>query len=186
LSCHGSMFGRRKMTSRESRSPALLILVVVALATVAFIIVNSLQSSEGSWSESNVVAALFEPVLRCIYAVVGKAMSWMGLPALSYGVFVRKLAHFCEYFLLGVECATLTAVLVGRAISPYVWTDLFIVLAVGVIDEFVQFTSGRTSLITDVMLDFSGAALGIAVALAVAAIVFRRRRRGKHSRAARR
>lgn len=155
-------------------------LVVVALATVAFIIANSLQSSAGSWSMSNVVAALFEPILQRVYSLVTALTTGMGLPVITYGVFVRKLAHFCEYFLLGAECAALTASLAGRAISPYVWADLFIVLAVGVADEFVQSVVGRTSLISDVLLDFFGAALGIAVALAVAAAILHRKRKGQH------
>ena len=174
------------MANRESRTPAMVILIVVALATIAFIITNSLQTSEGSWSVSNTVAALFEPVLQQIYAAVGSVMSWMGLPVLSFGVFVRKFAHFCEYFLLGVECAALTAAFTGRAASPYVWADLFIVLAVAVVDEFVQSVVGRTSLITDVLLDFSGAAIGIAVTLIIASFIFRRKRRGKHMRTAHR
>ena len=66
------------------------------------------------------------------------------------------------------------------------WADLFIVLAVAVVDEFVQSVVGRTSLITDVLLDFSGAAIGIAVTLIIASFIFRRKRRGKHMRTAHR
>ena len=161
----------------------LVVLVVVAVATVVFIIANSLQSSDGSWSVSNAVAALFKPVLERIYGVTRPIMSWLGLPAITYGVFVRKLAHFCEYFVLGVECAAITAAIVGRAVSPYVWMDLFIVLAVGVIDEFVQAVVGRSSLISDVLLDFSGAAAGIAITLLIASAITRRKRTDCHAKA---
>lgn len=173
------------MANRKPTSFMLVVLIAVAVATVIFIIANSLQSSAGSWSVSNAVAALLEPVLRRVYGAVGSVMSWMGLPAITYGVFVRKLAHFCEYFVLGVECTALTAAVVGRAVSPYVWMDLFIVLAVGVVDEFVQAVVGRSSLISDVLLDFSGAAAGIAITLLIASIVIRHKRAGRHAKTTR-
>ena len=159
--------------NKSEKKPVAAVLGVVAAVTILFILVHSLQTVESSWGESNVIAALFEPVLRRAYGFALRVSTWMGHPiALAYGSFVRKLAHFFEYFALGVECAAVTVYLAGKAVTPYIWADLFVVLMVAVIDEFVQSFVGRTSLVADVLLDFSGAVAGIVLALLVAAAIF--------------
>lgn len=163
------------MKPTSNRLPIALLCVLVA-ATVALIVAHSLQASSGSWAESNSVAALLEPVLRGLYDSVGGFLARAGgFAKLTYEAFVRKCAHFAEYAVLGAECAAITVLLTRRVISPYLWADLFIVLAVAVIDEYVQAFVGRTSLAVDVVIDFSGALAGIAVVLAVTAVALRRR-----------
>lgn len=160
----------------STRKIAFFVLAIVACATVAFIVAHGMQASAGSWEESNAVAALLEPVLRRFFNLANKIAAWSGHSmALSYGEFVRKIAHFVEYSLLGAECAGLTVILTRRIISPYLWADLFAVLMLAVLDEFLQSFAGRTSQVTDVMLDFFGALCGIAVVLIVLAIVDRAR-----------
>ena len=53
---------------------------------------------------------------------------------------------------------------------------LLCVLAVAVLDEFLQGFVGRTSLVSDIVLDFSGALCGIAAMLAVVALLGHARR----------
>lgn len=155
----------------------LCVLAVVAFATVAFIVAHGMQASAGSWQESNAVAALLEPVLRRLFGLAGRVAAWTGhAMSLTYEQFVRKAAHFAEYSLLGAEVAGLTAVFARRVASPYLWADLFIVLMVAVLDEFLQGFVGRTSLVSDIVLDFSGALCGIAVVLVVMALLGRARR----------
>ncbi len=142
--------------------------------TAVFIFSNSLQGSEDSWDASNAVASLLDPILHRLYALSNKLFAITGHNnPYEYGAFVRKLAHFAEYCLLGIECTIATALLSKRALSPYIWADLFAVLMVAVIDEFVQTFVGRTSLVSDVLIDFSGSFVGILIALVVAGIVFR-------------
>jgi VanZ family protein len=158
------------VANRKTGTSALIVLVVVVLATIVFIIANSLQSSAGSWNVSNAVAALFEPVLRKIHAVVSKVAPFMGFPVLSFEVFVRKLAHVAEYCLLGAECAGITVLLSGRVLSSHLWACLFVPLAVAVSDEYVQLLSGRTSQVSDVLIDFFSALAGIAIVLLIAVL----------------
>lgn len=69
---------------------------------------------------------------------------------------IRKLAHFIEFAILGwLLCKTYGEFGVARHTgNGYI---LFIGLLVAVIDEYIQlFSYGRTSQITDVLLDFSG------------------------------
>ena len=153
----------------------LIVMALVVVVTAGFIFSNSMQSTEGSWGTSNIVAALFEPVLRRAHSAFTRLIVLAGHPVvLEYGVFVRKMAHFTEYFALGVECTCVISVLTKRALSPYLWADLFVVLAVAVVDEFVQSFVGRTSQVADVLLDFSGACAGIVLTLVVASLVLRR------------
>jgi VanZ family protein len=75
--------------------------------------------------------------------------------------YVRKLAHFSEYFLLAVSIAV--------PLYVYGVRGLWLVLVAGVIcvsfassDEFHQlFVSGRGASVRDVLIDSSGALVGI-------------------------
>ncbi|MDD4080839.1 MAG: VanZ family protein [Eubacteriales bacterium] len=77
---------------------------------------------------------------------------------------LRKLAHFTEYLLLGV--------LMGLAIKQLGWRKrlalaaLALALPVAVIDETIQFFSGRGPSIVDVWIDMAGAAAGLMVSWA--------------------
>ena len=163
------------MKSFSDKAPV-VILSALAAVTIAFIVAHSLQASAGSWAESNAVAAAFEPALRGLYDCAGGFLAWAGgFKDLTYEAFVRKCAHFAEYAVLGAECAAITVLLSRRVASPYLWACLFAVLAIAVADEYVQAFAGRTSLAVDVVIDFSGGLVGVAVALVVAAVVSSRR-----------
>ena len=160
-----------------SSSKALIILLaVLVVATIAFIFAHSLQASAGSWADSNAAAVLFEPVLRGLYDSVGGFLTKLsGYPKLTYEAFVRKCAHFTEYAVLGVGCTAVVVCLSRKVISPYLWADLFALLAIAVFDEYIQAFFGRTSRAADVVIDFSGALVGVVGTLIVAAIVLKRR-----------
>lgn len=69
---------------------------------------------------------------------------------------IRKLAHFCEFALLGLLlCQSF------KAFSMKNWTAtgyiFFLGLLAAVVDEYIQsFSPGRGSMVKDVLLDFSG------------------------------
>ena len=83
---------------------------------------------------------------------------------LSY--FVRKAAHFTEYFMLAV-----LLLLMFRTFNVSLWNrgiySLFVVLLCAVLDEYFQSFVFRTSSVNDVMLDFCGGLLGVGVLLGV-------------------
>lgn len=69
---------------------------------------------------------------------------------------IRKLAHFCEFALLGLLlCYSFSAVGVSnRTATGYI---LFLALFAAVLDEYIQsFSPGRACRVSDVLLDFSG------------------------------
>ena len=72
---------------------------------------------------------------------------------------IRKMAHFCEFAVLGV-LSSLTLLLFR--FHHFVPWALLAVFAVGGIDELLQcFSQGRGPAFTDVLLDTAGGATGI-------------------------
>ena len=131
---------------RNSFFHALLLLLIGA--TLAFIWSRSLKSIPASRAESEAVGAFLKPFLELF---VGKGNVTDHL--------VRKLAHFCEYGLLGVEVTAWFVLRDGRGRRT-----LFIAALgffTGFIDETIQFFSGRGNQFSDVMLDLSGFVCGM-------------------------
>lgn len=76
--------------------------------------------------------------------------------------FIRKLAHLLEYMVLGILVLRLLAVLCRIQIPFLLLISLVICSLYAALDELHQhYTGGRTPMAVDVLLDTSGAALGI-------------------------
>jgi VanZ family protein len=133
-------------------------LILTAGAT-AFVIYNGLQGAEDSLSASDSVIDFIRPVLEWMESLVGKA---------NWDFWVRKAAHFTEYAVLSV-CANALAEQVKTSVGrPFIAHAVLYGLLIAVTDEFLQGFVGRTSAVTDVLIDFSGCLFG---ALLVACFV---------------
>lgn len=82
---------------------------------------------------------------------------------------LRKIAHICEYALLGFELFALMLVNRGMSLSTVIYS-LSAGLAAADIDETVQIFTGRTSSLIDVWIDIGGVILGVIACTAAAAI----------------
>ena len=85
--------------------------------------------------------------------------------------FVRKLAHFSEFALLGalITCAALCHM---WSLSARVTVSVLCSGLCAVMDEFHQlFVSGRSGQLKDVAIDFSGAVLGIICILTLRGLI---------------
>lgn len=124
------------------------ILIVLLILTLAFIWGHSLMPVEVSQQESWWVTDLLTPFLE---------------PVLGEGNvtdhFVRKLAHFSEYTVLGLELGLLLAA--GWKGRLHAGVLGFIC---AFLDESIQMLSGRGDQIIDVWLDLSGAVFGVLLA----------------------
>lgn len=78
---------------------------------------------------------------------------------------VRKLGHLAEYMLLGFWLMLCLRVYTKRILAFVAWPLLgSLLIAVG--DEFLQgFIAGRSSQVSDVLIDFAGICAGVAAAL---------------------
>lgn len=74
--------------------------------------------------------------------------------------FIRKAGHFIEYGVLG---AILYVLLYrkGKKIFDYLPSILFFGLFIAVMDEYIQSYFNRTSLVSDILIDFSGIVISL-------------------------
>ena len=134
---------------------ASFIIIVLIIATIAFIWSNSLQSVPESQAESLGFLNKVKPFLEIF---VGHCNVTDHL--------VRKLAHFTEFGIFGCGLALLL-IFRGRTRLQSVVNCAFGGLIVALIDETIQIFTGRGSQVQDVWLDFSGIATGVVFVLIV-------------------
>ncbi len=77
--------------------------------------------------------------------------------------YIRKSAHFTEFFILGVVITFMHLIIK----KTQIFTVLFILLSIAVIDEFIQALTGRTASVKDIILDFCGAITGLTTAFII-------------------
>jgi len=126
-----------------------ILLVLLILFTLAFIWGNSLLDRGQSQQLSNGLLDYLRPVLA-LFGIEAED---------DHGL--RKLAHFGEFGLLGVELALLVLLHKGLSVKHLMCAAGFS-LFTAVSDETLQFFSGRACQISDMLLDFSGSVCGIA------------------------
>ena len=135
------------------------VLLALIILTLLFIWGNSLLNREQSSGESAWVMQLIAPFLELF---VGKGNVTEHL--------VRKLAHFAEFALLGLEL-----LFWFKGQPKKLKSALLLAMAHGLFaaltDETLQLFSGRGSQVQDVWLDFAGTAAGAVFALFAASLV---------------
>lgn len=150
-----------------------LILCVLTVLMIAAIFRNSLQSGSVSNGRSETVVSEVQPSVKSVLKV----------NSIDLAHLVRKSAHVIEFGALGALLMCTTLLLVKRKqykLFPLLFVPLFFALFIGNVDEFIQtFSVGRTSLVADVFIDFSGAVLGMLLVLGVFFLhtVLRKRKR---------
>ena len=127
---------------------------ILSLAVLGFIFSNSVRNGEESALQSqwyvDIFISIFDPMQSLEYDV------WVTI--------VRKLAHFTEFFALGL-CIKFFIGHVCTAIEKScLLLPFFITLLCAVSDEFIQSFTGRTSSARDVLIDFAGSITGILIA----------------------
>lgn len=136
------------MSTRNRKHLWNILLGVLLGLTLCFIWGNSLLSREDSAELSGGVLAWLTPLFRALR-----------LEAVDEHV-LRKLAHFGEFALLGLELAGLFFLNRGRSFNS-VCLSALCALAAASADETIQLFSGRAAMVKDVLLDLSGALAGI-------------------------
>lgn len=140
---------------------SIAVCVILIVLTVGFVFNNSAKPTAESQQASAVVAETIEEITQ-------KTETGETKTALVSVKYIRKAAHAVEFFALGLELAAFS-VIVGRRKYSFqkFWNVLSVALAVAVTDESIQILSGRGPKVQDVLLDFCGAAVGIALVLAI-------------------
>ena len=135
--------------SKGLRGVLSVLLLLLILLTLGFIWGNSMLDRDSSSGVSNSLLERLRPFL-----------SFFGFEPESDHL-LRKLAHFCEFGLLGVELTVFVRLRSGKTMKGLGFVP-FICLQAAAADEVIQHYSGRASRLSDVLLDFSGSLCGIA------------------------
>ena len=136
------------MSTRNRKRLWNTLLGVLLVLTLCFIWGNSLLSRENSAAFSGKVVELLTPIF-----------SSLSMEGPDEHV-IRKLAHFTEYAILGLELAALFFINRGRSLKSIGYSALC-ALAAASADETIQLFSGRAAMVKDVLLDLSGSLAGI-------------------------
>ena len=139
---------------------------LLTAAFLGFIFFNSMQDSVASDAQSDSVKG----VLQSFF-------DWLHIDSGTATFLVRKAGHLLEFFVLGcllcVDIRILTRNWWARIFAPLFFGILFPVL-----DETIQlFTPGRSSEVRDVLIDFCGVCIGVAVATTILALLFDRKKK---------
>ncbi len=126
------------------RKAMLALLLLAIVLTVAFIFSNSLRTPEESMEQSSAVGGFVAEIFP---------------PDTPLGGFIaehlRKIAHFLEYALLGVECALLVIFYLQKR-RFYACLSVPAAFSVAAVDELLQNFSGRGPALGDVCIDLAG------------------------------
>ena len=129
-------------------------LLFLVLAMIVFIFSRSLRPADVSATESKLALSLLQSLV----------------PFALTEHFIRKLAHFTEFAVLGI----LAGLMFGER-CRHLWSGLLFAVMTGIVtalcDETIQlFVDGRTGQIPDIWIDIAGAAAGAVLALSVRAL----------------
>lgn len=141
-----------------------IILGLLVLLTLAFIWGNSLLPRTES-----------QEISRGLLAELCAALEHVGMhldPQNDH--WLRKLAHFGEFGLLGAELGLLLCLNRRQSVQGFV-NCAFAGLAVAVTDEALQLISNRGSQVQDVLLDFAGFLTGLLLCGLLCGIIGRKR-----------
>lgn len=128
-----------------------ILFAVLALLTMAFIFGNSLKNGEASNAISTGIAEKLLNLLRIDREIDME----------FFHKFVRKAAHFTEFAVFGIFLTLLMFSIEKLTGHRHLAAVFFTALATAVTDEFIQNFTGRSSMVSDVLIDFSGAVTGI-------------------------
>ena len=138
-----------------------IVLLLLIIATIGFIFSNSMETIPESSAKSEELLRVLTPALEFI---VGEGNATNHL--------IRKLAHFVEFFVLGIELCLFCSLL-NKTI---IWA-LFVGLCTALADETIQIFYERGAQLQDVWLDFSAVITASVLAYAFESIIRRRKDR---------
>jgi len=126
-----------------------ILYIVFLILYICFIFSNSLKSKESSSNDS-----------ASIHMLLNNILAGLKIPIVLSEYFVRKLAHFTEFFILGLSF--FGYIRINNKISINRCIQIcFASCLVAMTDETIQYFSGRGSMLLDVWLDFSSSVLAI-------------------------
>ena len=138
------------------------IFAILALLLICFIFSNSTQSRSESIERSSVVMEFLKPLLDPHDRISDDV----------FHHYVRKAAHFTEFAALGFSLMGFSDCLPWKRKKQRLLMPLLVSLLVAATDEIIQILCPlRGPGISDVLLDFCGAAFGVACMAALLLLI---------------
>lgn len=155
----------------------IIISSILILLTIGFIFNNSRKPVPESNNDSGMVSSAIKNIVP--EKNEKKSTEFFDLIVKH----TRKAAHIIEFFLLGLEL-TVFALIISKKFKPQtLWNIISSALAIAVIDESIQILSERGPSIRDVLIDLSGAAIGLITVLLINFIISSLKGRKKYEKA---
>lgn len=148
------------------RKIAVIADILLMIATLCFIWGNSMLTKTQSSTGSSKVFEKFKPIFDVI----------LGEGVITHSIF-RKMTHFSEFALLGIEVFVLHALLCKIKPINVIFALLY-GLGVAGIDEIIQIFSNRGPSVIDVLIDFWGFSTAVLV-LTLFTLIIRKIRKRK-------
>ena len=143
---------------------------VLTLLSLLFIFSNSLSTAEQAGAKRGTVVEVIESVATGLSGKVVK----LNKDQLTT---VSKMAHVTEFALFAFFFSS-TLALRGKSLRYSFYQIHFCTLFCALSDEYLQsFSAGRSSSLTDCMVDLSGAIIGYGIAYLLFSIIARRKKR---------
>lgn len=135
----------------KTRKVLTIILIVLICLTIGFIWSNSMKDKSQSSDQSD---GVYNQIVEISTNVLGEKTTENIFTVVTRLVF-RKIAHFTEFFLLGLEFALLYDCI--KRIKKLAIVELLSFgLIVASIDEIIQIFSKRGPAVLDVLIDYMG------------------------------
>lgn len=151
----------------------LTVFAVTSAAMLAVIFSQSLLNARTSGNVSGYVLRILKPLLDPYDRIDSDVFHY----------FIRKTAHFSEFAALGLCLGGFSVNLGLLRQRRYVALPMLLTLCAAVSDEFLQYFTGRGSMVTDVVLDYAGALTGLMLVwmfIQIRTLNSRRRERKKY------
>lgn len=143
---------------------------IASLLVLAVIYSQSLFTREASGNLSGFVVRVLKPLLDPNNSIDQEV----------FHHFIRKSAHFIEFSALGLCLGGFSVHLGILRNRRYIALPMLLGLGAAVSDEYLQYFTGRGSMVTDVVLDYCGAMTGLLLARLFFVIRGHAKRRKKH------
>ncbi len=149
------------------------VLFALVVLINAFIFANSLDTVEKSYKKSDAVTEVVQTIIK----------DDLNEQQSSLRKYTRKSAHLIEFAALGISVTSFLYLVNKKYAKRLYGYGLFYLLSVAVTDEYIQSFLDRTSLVSDVILDFIGCIVGVVIsATVIAAVNFIKNKSTLHSK----
>ncbi len=134
------------------------VLFVILIGIVGFIFSNSIKAQKESTEQSKFILNIIIEKIAPLADAQQKG---------KIHNIIRKCAHAAEYFTLGIVLAMIARQFEKIKNRKYICFPLLVGLLTGVVDEFIQKFNDRSSEVRDVLIDFGGVVVGVAIVMLI-------------------